>query len=58
MASAAIGTKRAFASLEEENGGAAESYRSYGNLVTRETATSDSTVLPQRRKVSPDGAST
>ena len=57
MASAAIGTKRAFASLEEENGGAADSYRSYSNSVARETTTADSTVLPQRRKVSPDGAS-
>ncbi|EMD61007.1 hypothetical protein COCSADRAFT_149417 [Bipolaris sorokiniana ND90Pr] len=56
MASAAIGTKRAFASLEEENGGAADSYRSYSNSVARETTTADSTVLPQRRKVSPDGA--
>ncbi|USP73872.1 quinate pathway repressor protein [Curvularia clavata] len=47
MASVAIGTKRSFASLEEDNGG--NTYRSYKDSVTCET-----TTLPQRRKVSAD----
>ncbi|RAR07416.1 quinate pathway repressor protein [Stemphylium lycopersici] len=55
MASAAVGTKRVFASLGEGNGGTTDLYRSYHTSKAREVTPPESTRLPQRRKLSADG---